>query len=67
MSHFLLGYYRIEKSDEGDMKYTLFDVGDTMDPYDIKVPKPLDDWIYPDINTENREPTFNKFDNKELM
>ena len=35
---FLLGYDRIEQSDEGGMNSVLLHVGYTMKPYDVKVP-----------------------------
>ena len=61
-SRVLLGYYRIEKSDEGGMNSVLIHFGETMDPADFKVPKPPYDWVDPNHNTEKGVPTFDKVD-----
>ena len=37
--------------------------GDTMDPDEVKVPKPPDDWVNPSPNTANGGATFEKVDN----
>ena len=50
-SRVLLGDDSIEKSGEGGTKYRLLRVGDTMEPYEVKVPKPPDDWVETDTNT----------------
>ena len=36
----------------GGMKYVLIHVGDTMDPYDVKVPKTPDIWVDRYTSTE---------------
>ena len=45
------------------MKYVLLHVGDTMDPDEVKVPKPPDDWVGHDTNTAKGEPTLYKVEN----
>ena len=45
ISRVLFGYDRIEKADEGGMNSRFLHVGNTMDPYEFKVPKLLDDWV----------------------
>ena len=56
----LLGYDGIEKAGEGGMKYGLLNVGFTMDPDEVKVPKAPYDWVDPATNTTKWEPTFDK-------
>ena len=51
-SRVLIGDYGTEKDDEGGMKYVLIHVGDTMDPYDVKVPKTPDIWVDRYTSTE---------------
>ena len=41
----------------------LLHVGYIMDPNEVKVPKPPDDWVDPDPNTEKGGPNFDKVDN----
>ena len=43
----MLGDDRIEKADEVWVKSVLLHIGDTMDPYEVKVPKALDGWVDP--------------------
>ena len=50
-SRFLLGYDRIEQSDEGGMNSVLLHVGDNMKPYEVKVPKAPEDLVGPEPNT----------------
>ena len=50
-SRFFKGDNGIDKADEGEMKSVLIHVGETMDPDEVKVPKPLDDWVGPYPNT----------------
>ena len=45
------------------MKSLLLHVEYTMDPDRVKVSKPPDEWVDPDLNTEEWEPTFDKVDN----
>ena len=45
------------------MKSVLLHVGDTMEPDEVKVPKPLDYWVEPSPNTTKGVPTFNKVHN----
>ena len=45
------------------MNYVLIRVGYTVDSYEVKVPKLLDDWVEPSSNTSKGEPTFYKLDN----
>ena len=47
----LLGADGIDQSDEGGVNSMLLHVGDTMDPYEVKVPKSPYDWVDPDPNT----------------
>ena len=58
----LLGDDGTEKADEGEMKYVLLHIGDTMDPYDVKFLKEPHDWVDPAPNTAKEEPTFDKVD-----
>ena len=62
-SRVLLGYDGIEQADEGEMKSVLIHVGYTMNPDEVKVPKPPDDWVGPASNTAKGGATFNKVDN----
>ena len=38
----------------------LLQVGDTMDPDEVKVPKARDDWVDSDTNIAKGEPNFEK-------
>ena len=42
-SRVLLGYVRIYQADYGDITSVFIHIGDNMDPYEVKYPKPLDD------------------------
>ena len=45
------------------MNSVLLHAGDTMEPDEFKVPKPLDDWFDPAPNTAKGGATFDKVDN----
>ena len=47
----LLGYDGIDQDDEGGMNSMLLHVGETMDPDEVKVPKPPNYWVEPAPNT----------------
>ena len=61
--HVLLGYDRIDKTDGVDMNSMLINVGETMEPEEVKVPKAPYDWVDPAPKTAKGEPTFNEVDN----
>ena len=45
------------------MNSTFIHAGDTMDPDEVKVPKPPYYWVDPSPNTEKGYPTIDKVDN----
>ena len=53
----------IDKSDEGGVKSVLLHFGDTIDSYEVKVPKPSYEWVVHDPNTEKGDPIFDILDN----
>ena len=59
-SRFLLGSDRIEQDDEEGMMSLLLHFGDTMDPYDFKVPKAPYDWFDSASSISKGEPKFEK-------
>ena len=59
----MLGDDGIEQAYEGEMNYVFLNLGYTMDPNEVKVPKLPDDWIEPSPNTAKGGPTFDKVDN----
>ena len=50
-SRFSLGDYGIEQSGEWGANSVFLHVGGTMDPYEVKVPKPPYGWVNPAPNT----------------
>ena len=61
----MLGDDRIGKDHDGDMKYVLLHIGETMEPDEVKVPKAPHELVDPSPNTENGEPTFEKWTTQE--
>ena len=59
-SRVLLGGDGIDQAGEGEMNSVLLHAGDTMDPDEIKFPKPPDDWVDPAPNTAKGGATFDK-------
>ena len=59
----MVGDDGIERADDGEMKYVLLHVGDTMDPDKVKVPKLLDYWLETYSNTSKGGLTLDKVNN----
>ena len=63
ISRVLLGYDGIYQDDEGCMNSMLLNVGETMEPDEVKFPKPPNYWVDPSPNTAKGDPILNKVNN----